>query len=72
VIRQTASPRKTPHDPKSSSCSGQGGWERGVLVEQFASLEAVEHLSEHAVEEVALGGSVPVVVLVATATVVGP
>jgi hypothetical protein len=66
-----ASLRKTPHDAKSSSRSGQGSRECGVFIEQFASPEAVEHLSERAVEEVALGGSAPVPVLVAAATVVG-
>jgi hypothetical protein len=42
-----------------------------VFSSNRASLEAVEHPPEHAVEEVALGGGVPVVVLVAAATVVG-
>jgi hypothetical protein len=42
-----------------------------VFVEQLAVLEAVVELSEHTVEEVPLGGGVPVSVAVAAPAVVG-
>ena len=41
-----------------------------MLVEEFTALEAVVELADHAVEEVALGGCVPVAVL-ASSPVVG-
>jgi hypothetical protein len=43
----------------------------GVFFEQPAVLKAVVELSEHAVEEVPLGGGVPVSVAVAAPAVVG-
>jgi hypothetical protein len=46
------------------------GRERDVFVEQFAGLEAVVELADHAVEQMSLGGCVPVSLL-ASATVVG-
>jgi hypothetical protein len=48
-----------------SSGGGQFGGERGVFVEQLVVLEAVVELAEQAVEEVALGGRVPVADLAA-------
>lgn len=45
--------------------------EGGVFVKQLAVLETVVELTDHAVEEVALCGRVPVAMLIATASVVG-
>jgi hypothetical protein len=64
-------PIQTPQGLNSSSSGGEWGWEGGVLVEQAAALEAVVELTNHAVEEVALGGGVPVPVVVASSSVVG-
>lgn len=48
-------------------CEGKGHG----LIEAASVLKAVVELAEHAVEEVALGGRVPVPVVVAAAPVVG-
>jgi glycosyltransferase involved in cell wall biosynthesis len=54
---------ETPHDANGSSCGGEFGGKRSVLVERFVVLDAVVELADHAVEEVALSGCVPVSVL---------
>lgn len=62
---------QTPQALNMSSSCGESGWKRRVFIEQLAVLEAVVELAEHAVEEVALGGGVPVPMVVAAAPVVG-
>jgi hypothetical protein len=51
---------QTPHGAKSSGCGDELSGEGCLFVEQFVPLEAVAELSDHAVEEVALGGGLPV------------
>ena len=63
--------KQTPQAHISSSCGGRFGWVGGVFIEQRVVLEAVVELAEHAVEEVALCGGVPVSVVVAAPAVVG-
>lgn len=53
----------------SSSCGKRGG-EGYYFVEQSVVLEAVVELADHAAEEVPLGSSVPVAVVVTAAPVV--
>lgn len=45
--------------------------EGGLFVERFPVLEAVVELAEHAIEEVPLGGCMPVPVPVSAPSVVG-
>lgn len=45
--------------------------QRGLLIEELSVLEAVAELADHAVEKVALGGGVPVCVIVAASPVGG-
>jgi hypothetical protein len=48
------------HVANSSSGSGKKAGQSGFLIDQFVALKAVLQLSDHAVEEVALCGGVPV------------
>lgn len=63
--------RQTPQALNVSSGGGASCRKGRVFVEQRVVLEAVVELAEHAVEEVALGGGMPVAVGVAAAPVVG-
>ena len=63
--------KQTPQGSNSSSGDSKSGGEGGLFIERFVVLEAVVELAEHAVEEVSLGGSVPVSVVVAAPSVVG-
>lgn len=61
---------KTPQALNVSSGCGEFDGECGLLVEQRVVLEAVVELPEHAVEEIALGGSMPVSMVISASPVV--
>ena len=65
----SADAMKTSHAIRMSSCWLEDGGESGLLGVGLASLEAMVQTAEHAVEQVALGGGVPVSALAAPVVV---